>query len=131
MVPLECCTIPPGQILRKQIPPSKMNDVLTFSKKTPDQRFAIIRQGVQVRDLLELSLIRTFGLMLDQYLQYGQSEYISALGLRVDTRGPMEVNGRVLNPPKLIYGQNVQVVCCLPFFEVKLSCKTLNAFISV
>jgi eukaryotic translation initiation factor 2C len=48
MVPLEVCTVPSGQIVRKQIPPHKMNDVLTFSKKTPDERFEIIRRGIQV-----------------------------------------------------------------------------------
>ncbi|TEB08819.1 eukaryotic translation initiation factor 2C [Coprinellus micaceus] len=91
MVPLEVCTVPSGQIVRKQIPPHKMNDVLTFSKKTPDERFEIIRRGIQ-------------------YLGYGQSQYLSALGINVNTsRGPMEVNGRVLNAPKMIYGQNVQV----------------------
>ncbi|KAJ2928490.1 hypothetical protein H1R20_g8598, partial [Candolleomyces eurysporus] len=41
LVPLEVCNVPPGQIMRKQIPPNKTNDVLEFSKKRPDERFGI------------------------------------------------------------------------------------------
>jgi eukaryotic translation initiation factor 2C len=40
--------VPPGQIMRKQIPPNKTNDVLEFSKKRPDERFGTIQRGTQV-----------------------------------------------------------------------------------
>ena len=44
--------VPPGQIARKQPPPHKMKDVIDYAKKRPDDRFTIIRQGVQVQCLL-------------------------------------------------------------------------------
>ncbi|KAJ2912725.1 hypothetical protein MD484_g7689, partial [Candolleomyces efflorescens] len=89
LVPLEVCMVPPGQIMRKQIPPNKTNDVLEFSKKRPDERFGTVQRGTQ-------------------YLQYGQSQYIRSFGMTVDTTGFMETNGRVLNPPAMKYsGQSV------------------------
>ncbi|KAF5311527.1 hypothetical protein D9611_011545 [Ephemerocybe angulata] len=91
LVPLEVCMVPPGQIMRKQIPAHKTKDVLAFSTKKPEERFRIIEQGIQ-------------------YLNYGQSEYIRSFGMGIKTaNGPMVVPGRVLNPPKLHYGNKLQV----------------------
>ncbi|RXW23179.1 hypothetical protein EST38_g2678 [Candolleomyces aberdarensis] len=88
LVPLEVCNVPPGQIMRKQIPPNKTNDVLEFSKKRPDERFGIVQRGTQ-------------------HLQYGQSQYVRSFGMSVDTTGFIETNGRVLDPPTMKYsGQN-------------------------
>ena len=54
---MECCTIPEGQIMRKQIPPEKTSSVLEFATKRPQERLASIRDGLGV-------------------LSYGQSEYV-------------------------------------------------------
>lgn len=85
VIPLELCEVPAGQIMRKQIPADKTNDVLEFSKLNPANRLASIRTGLQV-------------------LQYGQSEYVRQFGMNV-TPTPMAVKARVLAPPVLRYGQ--------------------------
>ena len=54
---MECCVIPEGQIMRKQVPPEKTKDVLDFATKKPQERLASIRNGLGV-------------------LAYGQSEYV-------------------------------------------------------
>ena len=57
IVPMELCTIPEGQILRKQVPSEKTKDVLNFATKRPEDRLNSIRNGLGV-------------------LAYGQSEYV-------------------------------------------------------
>ena len=57
ILPMECCTIPEGQIMRKQIPPEKTSEVLAFATKRPPERLSSIRAGLGV-------------------LAYGQSEYV-------------------------------------------------------
>ena len=54
---MECCNIPEGQIMRKQVPPEKTKDVLNFATKRPHERLNSIRQALGV-------------------LNYGQSEYV-------------------------------------------------------
>ncbi|KAG2021246.1 eukaryotic translation initiation factor 2C [Coprinopsis cinerea AmutBmut pab1-1] len=96
IVPLEVCTVVPGQIIRKQIPPHKTTDVLNFATKKPQERFEIIRRGTQ-------------------YLQYGQSEYIRSFGMSVTTAGgPLEVPARKLNPPRLNYGRGSKDATIVP-----------------
>jgi len=84
-IPLELCTIPPGQLMRKQIPPEKTKDVLEFATKRPRDRLDSIKNGLGV-------------------LAYGQSEYVRQFGMNVNTTGPLKVQARVLKPPTLRYG---------------------------
>ncbi|KAG9317400.1 argonaute-like protein [Chiua virens] len=87
LLPLELCTVPPGQIMRKQVPPEKTKDVLDFATKKPQDRLQSITNGLSV-------------------LAYGQSEYVRQFGMTVDeAAGPLSVSARVLAPPKLRYGQ--------------------------
>ncbi|KIK94706.1 hypothetical protein PAXRUDRAFT_827744 [Paxillus rubicundulus Ve08.2h10] len=87
LLPLELCTVPPGQIMRKQVPPEKTKDVLEFATKKPLDRLQSINNGLSV-------------------LAYGQSEYVRQFGMTVDeTAGPLSLTARVLMPPKLRYGQ--------------------------
>ncbi|KAI0766861.1 argonaute-like protein [Trametes elegans] len=79
LIPIECCTIPAGQIMRKQVPPQHTKAVLDFATKKPVPRLDAIRTGLQV-------------------LQYGQSEY-----LRVNP-DPVSLDARVLDAPTLRYG---------------------------
>ncbi|EGO01883.1 hypothetical protein SERLA73DRAFT_177463 [Serpula lacrymans var. lacrymans S7.3] len=88
LIPLELCTVPEGQIMRKQVPPEKTKDVLDFATKKPHERLASITNGLAV-------------------LAYGQSEYVRTFGMHVeDTAGPLALQARVLKPPTLRYGQN-------------------------
>jgi eukaryotic translation initiation factor 2C len=91
MIPLEMCTVPRGQIVRKQIPDDKVKDVLEFSTMKPAERLDKIKTGIQ-------------------NLQYGQSDYVRQFGMTIDTQ-PLKVDVRILDPPKLRYhGQGTQPV---------------------
>ena len=57
LIPLEVCSVLAGQIMKKQIPAHKTNDVLLFASKTPQDRLDSIKKGLGV-------------------LKYGQSEYV-------------------------------------------------------
>jgi len=48
LIPLELCQVPPGQIMRKQVPPDKRNSVLKFATKRPNDRLASICNGLNV-----------------------------------------------------------------------------------
>jgi len=54
MIPLEFCEVPPGQIMRKQIPADKTSLVMEFSKKAPADRLASIRAGLGVSSIYSL-----------------------------------------------------------------------------
>ncbi|KAF4619813.1 hypothetical protein D9613_005017 [Agrocybe pediades] len=84
-IPLELCTVPPGQIMKKQMPSDKTKDVLDFATKRPRDRLQSIQRGLGV-------------------LAYGQSEYVRQFGMRVDSTNPKHVRARVLQPPTLRYG---------------------------
>ncbi|KAF8205042.1 argonaute-like protein [Pholiota molesta] len=84
-IPLELCTVPPGQIMRKQIPAEKTKDVLEFATKKPRERLESIKNGLDV-------------------LAYSQSDYVRQFGMNVSSTGPLRLQARVLKPPTLRYG---------------------------
>lgn len=83
-IPIELCKVPPGQLVRKQLPPDQINDVLRFATKRPRERLQTIKDGLQT-------------------LNYTNSAYVQQFGMRVDDV-PLSVKARVLDPPKLVYG---------------------------
>ncbi|KIP10717.1 hypothetical protein PHLGIDRAFT_125407 [Phlebiopsis gigantea 11061_1 CR5-6] len=87
LIPLELCLVPPGQIMRKQIPAEKTKSVVEFATRRPEERLRSIRDGLGV-------------------LAYGQSEYVRQFGLHVhEAEGPLQVDARILQPPTLQYGR--------------------------
>ncbi|KAG9084746.1 hypothetical protein FRC06_003919, partial [Ceratobasidium sp. 370] len=82
--PIELCTIIPGQLMRKQLPPNLATSVLSFSVKAPNQRLNSIVEGHEV-------------------LQHGQSEYMRQFGISV-SETPETCLARVLPTPALNYG---------------------------
>jgi len=48
LIPLELCTVLPGQIMRKQVPPEKTKDVLEFATMKPADRLRSIKNGLGV-----------------------------------------------------------------------------------
>nr|VWO95172.1 Uncharacterized protein [Ganoderma boninense] len=86
IIPMECCTIPAGQIMRKQVPPEKTKDVLNFATKKPHERLQSIRAALGV-------------------LNYGQSEYVRQFGMHVSPNADVQsLQARILDPPTLMYG---------------------------
>ncbi|KAH9965908.1 argonaute-like protein [Russula dissimulans] len=86
LIPLELCRVPPGQIMRKQVPPEKTNSVLEFATKKPHERLASICNGLAV-------------------LEYGESEYVREFGLNVSDQ-PLRTQARIINAPTLRYHQS-------------------------
>lgn len=84
LIPMELCTVLPGQIMRKELPSDKTADMVAFSTKKPQERLSSIIDGLSV-------------------LNYGQSEYLRQFNMQVKPN-PVEFQGRVLNPPVLRYG---------------------------
>ncbi|KAG6909899.1 hypothetical protein DXG01_014713 [Tephrocybe rancida] len=88
LIPFEMCVVPPGQIMKKQIPPDKTKDMVEFSTMKPVDRFRSIENGLRT------------------VLSYGQSEYVRDFGMSVETAsGPLALTARVLPTPTLKYGQ--------------------------
>ncbi|KAJ7793633.1 PAZ domain-containing protein [Mycena olivaceomarginata] len=95
LIPLELCDVPPGQLMRKQVPPEKTKDVLDFAIKKPLDRLQSIKNDLGV-------------------LAYGQSEYVRQFGIHVDNAaGPLKVQARVLKPPMLKYGPGSRQACIM------------------
>ncbi|KAF9441655.1 Piwi-domain-containing protein [Macrolepiota fuliginosa MF-IS2] len=98
LVPLELCQVPPGQIMRKQLPSDKTKAMVEFSTQKPHERFQSIRNGAQ-------------------QLAYGQSDYIREFGMNINTAGGlMQVQARVLPTPVLQYGAGSREVTVMPKF---------------
>ncbi|KAI9001051.1 argonaute-like protein [Trametes punicea] len=96
LIPMECCTIFEGQIMRKQVPPERTKDVLDFATKKPVDRLNSIRAGLGV-------------------LAYGQSEYVRQFGMVVQPNAnPVSLQARVLDPPVLQYGQGSRQLTIKP-----------------
>ncbi|KAH9062680.1 argonaute-like protein [Lactarius vividus] len=94
LIPLELCHVPPGQIMRKQVPPDKTNSVLEFATKRPNDRLGSIVNGLGV-------------------LEYGQSEYVREFGMTVANE-PIRIQARVMNPPTLRYHQSSKQLSARP-----------------
>ncbi|KAF8209462.1 argonaute-like protein [Mycena galopus ATCC 62051] len=84
LIPLELCTVLPGQLVRKEIPDDKKAALVEFATMRPKERLDSIQKGLQV-------------------LAYGQSEYVRKFGLTVDT-SLLSTQARVLKAPTLKYG---------------------------
>lgn len=84
-LPIELCVVPPGQIMRKQVPPGKVKDVLEFATKVPAERLKRIEIGLSV-------------------LAHGESEYVKQFGMHLRSSKPLEIRARILPPPTLKYG---------------------------
>ncbi|KAJ8481770.1 hypothetical protein ONZ51_g5795 [Trametes cubensis] len=90
LLPIECCTIFAGQIMRKQVPPERTKDVLDFATKRPADRLNSIRAGLG-------------------------SEYVRQFGLMVQPNAtPVSLQARVLDPPVLQYGQGSRQLTIKP-----------------
>ncbi|KAF7433014.1 hypothetical protein PC9H_004959 [Pleurotus ostreatus] len=85
LIPLELCDVPPGQIMRKQVPSDKIKDVLAFSTMKPAERFQSIRSGFEA-------------------LSYTGNEYLDAFEMTGISQTPLNVNARVLQATRLKYG---------------------------
>ncbi|KAJ7141526.1 argonaute-like protein, partial [Mycena filopes] len=94
-IPLELCTVLPGQLVRKELPDDKIKAITSFATMKPKERLASILEGR--RTLLE----------------YGQSEYVRQFGLSVDS-AVISTKARVLTAPTLTYGPGSKIANIAP-----------------
>jgi eukaryotic translation initiation factor 2C len=85
--PMEVCTILPGQYYTKKLDEMQTAAMIKKATQRPDERARRIEQGLQE-------------------LGTGRTEQLQDLGVRIDQR-MMNVNGRILQPPSLTYGDKV------------------------
>ncbi|TRM60484.1 Piwi domain-containing protein [Schizophyllum amplum] len=85
MLPLEICVVPPGQLMRKQVPADATREMVQFSAQRPSDRFAGIQSALQT-------------------LAYSQSTYVQHFGMSVGS-SPLQVTSRTLPAPKMQYGR--------------------------
>lgn len=120
LVPLQLCTVAPDQVIRKQIPSHKTNDFVDFARKTPEERFRVIREGIKL-------------------LGHTQSEYVKAFGLKVDEASLLKIAARRLPPPKLLHGRQSKAPHAAPVNgswnmadkHVYISCPPLKNWIMI
>ncbi|KAN0109848.1 argonaute-like protein [Russula decolorans] len=87
IIPLECCEVPPGQLVRKEMSRDQIRSILEFSGLPPRYRERRIRDGLGV-------------------LQHEQSQYLREFGVHVPTPTRLvELDGRIITAPRLNYNQ--------------------------
>ncbi|KAJ7470301.1 Piwi domain-containing protein [Mycena latifolia] len=93
VIPLELCSMNPGQLYKKKLPPQATTAVVTFAAMRPADRLRMIRMGGgggpdQLRSPVQ---------------EYPNSEFMMDAGMRVDPNA-ITVQGRLLKVPSLVYG---------------------------
>lgn len=105
LIPLELCRVPPGQLMKKAVPPEKTRDVLAFSTQKPSARYVQLLTAFNsyLSELVaRLQSIKN-GIRV---FEYETSEYLRSFGMSVNTSGgPLSVPARILEPPNLKYGR--------------------------
>ncbi|KDR81951.1 hypothetical protein GALMADRAFT_240289 [Galerina marginata CBS 339.88] len=86
VVPLELCTVEPGQLYRRRIPESCTSDMVKFSTMRPDDRLRKITDAVRDHDL---------------------SEFLREAGMQVDMK-PMTINAKLLQVPAVFFDLKAQ-----------------------
>ncbi|KAG8898543.1 hypothetical protein FRB99_007374 [Tulasnella sp. 403] len=88
-VPLELCEVVPGQLMRRQFRQDLMSRIHDFTNLQPHTRLEKIRAG-------------------SRGMNYNASPYVNDFQMQVEEE-PMSIQGRLLDPPELIYGQQARV----------------------
>ncbi|KAF7322559.1 Argonaute-like protein [Mycena chlorophos] len=94
IVPLELCTMIPGQPYKQKLPPDAGATVIAFSVLKPQERLNKITGSDNGVD----SPVRS----------YGKSEFLAEAGVSINPT-PMTVAGRLFEPMNLLYGNNQEV----------------------
>ncbi|KAF9463147.1 Piwi domain-containing protein [Collybia nuda] len=90
IIPAELCAIIPGQLYKKAIPDHLTKSMVDFATIRPDDRLRQIQHGGGIQSPLT---------------DYQNSEFIVESGMVVNA-SPISISGRILDPPKMKYGEN-------------------------
>lgn len=113
VVPLEVCEVIGGQPYKGTLPPEATSRAVRVGSTRPGPRLSAIRQAHAVRRSVLVHL--QVSDVLSQDLQYGQSQFIRSLGMTIDTN-PLELQGRIKEPPVVFFGRDQQVAVSVRFF---------------
>ena len=80
LIPLELCIVPPGQIMRKQVPPEKTKSVLDFATKKPADRLRSITSGLEVRGATSAWIFSLHPLIFHRSLRTGSLSMFDTSG---------------------------------------------------
>ncbi|TDL23829.1 Piwi-domain-containing protein [Rickenella mellea] len=90
VIPMELCYVPPHQIYRRVLRDAdSSSQMLRFSTLKPNERRDQIREGYKVLNYRESPFVRNAGMQISGSL--------------------LDVNGRILQPPRLVYGGNREI----------------------
>ncbi|KAG8703536.1 hypothetical protein FRC08_002787 [Ceratobasidium sp. 394] len=87
IIPMEFCEILPGQLMRKQIPTELTDEMVSFSRKRPEERLAAIKASLPALDY--------------------KSDTVTQFGITVDPN-PVKCPARILDPPNVMYDKPVK-----------------------
>ncbi|KAJ3530890.1 hypothetical protein NM688_g7649 [Phlebia brevispora] len=86
VIPAELVEIVPGQVFKKKLDPTDMQDFLKVAQTRPKDRIDTIVEAVA-----------------GNHLDYRNSEFMQEAGISVDVK-PVEIVARELDPPRIVYG---------------------------
>ncbi|KAJ7756861.1 argonaute-like protein [Mycena maculata] len=86
VIPAELCTVLPGQLYKKRLPPAAMDSAVDFATLKPQDRLHVIAGG-------------SSGLPSPIH-GYNSSEFIHDAGMRINPQ-PMSLQARILAPPNM------------------------------
>ena len=90
LIPLELCMVPPGQIMRKQVPPEKTKSVLDFATKKPADRLKSITSGLEVRGATSAWIYGSHPLIFNRSLPTGSLNMFDTLECMSTRLDPFE-----------------------------------------
>ncbi|KAJ7127554.1 argonaute-like protein [Mycena crocata] len=117
LIPIELCTVLPGQLFKSEVPDDKLKslraDSVKFATKHPKERLDLIRKGSGI-------------------FKYQQSDYVLKFGVTVD-QDFLSTEARVLPAPKLNYGAGgkASTVCHNRAEKVFFKPATIEAWVLV
>ncbi|KAJ7445725.1 argonaute-like protein [Mycena galericulata] len=100
VIPLELCTLLPGQLYKKKLPPDATATVVGFAAMPPADRLRTIRMGTSTPAARP-------GELFSPVQEYANSEFMHEAGMMVD-QSAITVQGRMLKVPPLIYKNNAE-----------------------
>lgn len=94
VIPLELCTLLPGQLYKKKLPPDATATVVSFAAMPPAERLRTIRTGTSTP-------AARAGELLSPVQEYANSEFMADAGMNVGV-DTITISGCMLKVPPLL-----------------------------
>ncbi|KAJ7628809.1 argonaute-like protein [Roridomyces roridus] len=107
MIPLELCTVLPGQLMRKEFPKDKRDALVKFSTMPPKVRLASVRKGFEELRIGTSAHAHNFGLSIEMTAPLAPAQPVPRL---------VSTEARVLKAPRLYYNPKTKNPTAVPKF---------------